>query len=169
MLGYAAVRLSGNPSAAPRRILIPDSVSTYSPDSRGTTDFEKDSNGDNTFTPAKGQPMVVPKGQSFAGMNELIKEAYVGQRAQAQKLRNNTHFNLQGITRRITAPDRQSQTEQGYTLPLQWFAYKSSMLWNTPAGRSVAGKVLAQPTLKKPAPTQSIPVRMPWNSAPGQY
>ena len=91
--------------------------------------------------------------------------------AQAQKLRKNVHFNIQGITRRIVSPDAQTQTETGYTLPLQEFGFIVDKNWNSPAGKSVGGSMLAarQPSLKRPQPTASIPTAMPWNvSAPGQ-
>lgn len=111
------------------------------------------------------------------GGAKLIEEAYHSVLAQAQRLRNNTHYNTQGLTRAIWNPDKQSLYEVGYTLPLQWFAYQAKKHFlgtfgpgTSPAGRNAPGSMKASqhPTLKRPIPVASIPTAMPWNvSAPG--
>jgi hypothetical protein len=197
MLGYAEVRMNYGPGIQPpMRTLLPGEKIPDNPDNRGATGYGgwtpkadittntpiSGDHGDSDLT-QENFTTGVPTGKNYkqplagaimlAGQNNLISEAYGSALAQAQKLRNNQHFNLQGLTRRIVSPDPQTQFEQGYTLPLQSFAFISSKLWNTPAGRNVAGSTMThkQPSLKRPAPTSSIPTRMPWNgiSAPGSY
>lgn len=190
MLGYGAVSLSGNPTKAPQRTLLPGRIIPNQPDNQGAT-----GRGTAFFNAApainrveKGEPALVhpnfddlPDGVNYSGIRAgiaslsdggagLIYEARRSIIAQGAKLFRNQHFNLQGLTRRIAAPDAQSQTETGYTLPLQWFAYRTKNYYDSPAGKASPGssQTNKQPTLKKPAPTASIPTSMPWNvSAPG--
>lgn len=103
------------------------------------------------------------------GQNTL-QENYEGAFAQAQKLRNNSHYNKMSLrgSRNIASPDPMTQYEVGYTLPLQEFAFIVPKDPYTPAGRNAPGSMMASvhPTLKRPVPTQSIPTAMPWNTVP---
>lgn len=180
-----------SPRTQPIRTLLPGKMIPIAPGNEGpvgvgfsqapdnTDDGDQDLRGFNQ----KLQAGVILFGKDYRKMAEKSKgtgsapddfdEVYSSPLAQAQKLRNALHFNILNLrgSRRIASPDIQSQFETGYTLPLQEFAFISDKLWNSPAGRNVAGSTMAsvQPTLQRPAPVASIPTKMPWNiSAPGQ-
>lgn len=188
MLGYGEVRMNYNPRTQPIRTLLPGRMIPDSPDSQGPLGFgsvlvdpQGEDHGDQDLRQSnwtKGRPLfgfdymkMAENGKGTGSAHDDFYEVYFSPLAQAQKLRRNVHFNLQGLTRRIVSPDAQTQTETGYTLPLQEFAFISDKIWNSPSGRNVAGSTIAsvQPTLQRAAPTASIPTAMPWNvSAPGQ-
>jgi hypothetical protein len=188
MLGYGDVRMNYSPSTQPIRTLQPGMRIADNPDNAGALGYGSGVNdplradhGDGDLRQSNftyGRPMFgidyarAANGDKGTGDDKTdFTQKYTSPLAQAQKLRRNVHFNLQGITRRIVTPDIQTQFETGYTLPLQQFAFISSKLWNTPAGKNVAGSMMSsqQPSLKRSAPTASIPTAMPWNvSAPGQ-
>lgn len=184
MLGY--VDLNYSPRQQPIRTLVPGQMTQIAPDNAGAADIgfsQRPDNSDNNDTDLRNIDIRLKSGSILFGRDykrlanrakgtgntpEDLGESYTGPIAQAAKAHNALHFNLQGITRRIVSPDAQTQTETGYTLPLQDFAFVSDKLWNSPAGRNVAGTSMSQPSIGLPAPTASIPTAMPWNvSAPG--
>lgn len=190
MLGYSGgVSLNYSPRTQPIRTLLPGREISIAPDNQGGTSAnetlsqkpditdggEEDIRGFifNTSRPLFGfdYARMAENSKGSENVARDFRETRQSPMAQAAKLLKNVHFNLQGLTRRIVSPDIQSQFETGYTLPLQEFAFISDKIWNSPSGRNVAGSTLAsqQPTLQQPAPTASIPTKMPWNiSAPGQ-
>lgn len=195
--------MTGIPRAAPVRTLIPNYyLGEGTADNGGGTGamrfvpkvspniedpvYNKHGDADLTQANFTVNPMIV--GIKYGGMRmgiaslqdgggKLIEEAYKSVFAQAQRLRNNVHYNTQGLTRAIGIPDQPSQYEIGYTLPLQWFAYQAKKHFlgtfgpgTSPAGKNAPGSMMGSqhPTLKRPIPTASIPTAMPWNvSAPG--
>ena len=173
-------------STGAMRILTPDHHYKLSQDIEDPV-FNKHGDEDLTqsnFTVQKFQRGKEQYGGMRAGVMslqdggaKLIDEAYDSKLAQAQRLRDNQHYNLQGITRNIPSPDAPSTTEIGYTLPIQWFAYSAKKHFlgtfgpGSPAAANAPGSMLASmhPTLKRALPTATIPTAMPWNvSAPGQ-
>lgn len=184
MLGY--VNLNYSPRTQPIRTMIPGKMIPIAPNNSGPTGNQQgltqrpnnNSGGDENIQNydfsyglfGRDYKRMASEAKGTGATPEDFEENYQGQRAQASRLHNALHFNFLNLrgSRRIASPDIQSQFETGYTLPLQEFAFISSKLWNTPAGRNVAGTAMSQPSIQLPAPTASIPTSMPWNvSAPG--
>lgn len=184
MLGY--VELNYSPRQQPVRTLIPGIMTQIAPDNAGPSDTgfsQKPDNSDNNDEDLRNINIRLHAGNILFGRDykklatrakgtgntpDDLGENYSGPIAQAARAHDNLHFNLQGLTRRIVSPDAQTQTETGYTLPLQEFAFISDKLWNSPAGRNVAGTPMSLPSIGVPSPVASIPTAMPWNvSAPG--
>lgn len=187
MLGYVALNYS--PKKQPIRTLLPGEMIPIAPGNEGpaydtglsqrpdnTDDSDEDLRNFNSKL-AAGQILfgrdykrMATRAKGTGNTPDDLGENYRGPIAQAAKLHNALHFNFLNLrgSRRIASPDAQSQTETGYTLPLQEFAFISDKIWNSPAGRNVAGTSQSQPSIGLPAPTASIPTAMPWNvSAPG--
>lgn len=176
MLGYSAgdVRMTQSNKTAIVRRLIPyiPQADNWGPNANGgqfgsANDTQNEENLLN-FDPRI--PMTSAEtGVKYGSHFQQVSRAYTSVVSQGQRLRDNMHFNARNLagTRKIFSPDAQSQYEMGYTLPIQAFAFVSSKLWNTPAGRNVAGKILSHPTLKKAQPANNIPVSMPWSNGGG--
>lgn len=102
----------------------------------------------------------------YSKMNWLIYEAYNTPMAQAQRLRTAQTLipDLPG-QQMIMSPDAQSQTETGYTQPIQDFTGGAVVqgTYFTQPGGTTSGTALTQPTLKVAQPQQPIPTGMPWN------
>ena len=111
------------------------------------------------FTPPNGDVV------DYAKHNWLIYEAYNTPMAQAQRLRNAQQILPDFPSKAILSPDAQSQTETGYTQPIQDFTGGPSVAgtYYTQPGGTTSGNMNNQPTLKLPQPSTPIPTGMPWN------
>lgn len=184
MLGY--VTLNYSPRTQPIRTLIPGRMVPIGPENNGNTGNQQGLTQVPNNTPAGDEDLqnydspygmfgrdykrIADRAKGTGNTPKDLEEPYQGPLAQAARAHNILHFNTNNLrgSRRIASPDIQSQFETGYTLPLQEFAFISDKIWNSPAGRNVAGTPMGQPSIQLPAPTSSIPTAMPWNiSAPG--
>lgn len=175
MLGYTGdVVMTQSRKKAPVRRLIPylPQSDNWGPDDDQSSTFgtRADSKNDENLL---NFDLHIPSTAAETGIKyehfHQVARAYHSVVSQGQRLRDNMHFNRRNLagTRKIFSPDAQTQYEMGYTLPLQAFAFISSKLWDSPAGKNVAGKQLAHPTLKKAQPVNTIPVSMPWSQGGG--
>jgi hypothetical protein len=97
--------------------------------------------------------------------NWLIYEAYSTPFAQAQRLRDAQTILPDFPTQAILSPDAQSQTETGYTQPIQDFTGGPTVAgtYFTQPGGITNGSSNSQPNLKMAQPQTPIPTGMPWN------
>lgn len=103
----------------------------------------------------------------YRNLNNLTWRAYHGPMAQAQRLREMQVIIPNIPAQAILSPDAQSQTEIGYTQPIQDFtggAVISANNLNGPGNVTPTGTQNSQPNLKLPQPSTGIPTGMPWNS-----
>ncbi len=101
----------------------------------------------------------------YSKINGLINAAYNSPMAQGQRLRMSQPM-VPGISSQaILSPDAQSQTEIGYTQPIQDFTGGPTIAgtYFTQPGGTPSGSKLNQPNLKQATPNTPIPTGMPWN------
>jgi len=100
----------------------------------------------------------------YGKINGLIQRAYTSPMAQAQRLRQSQGVLPDFPNQNMRNYDAQSQSEIGYTQPIQQFIApaQSAQYYAQPGGTSPGGTIMSQPTLKVAQPTQPIPTAMPW-------
>lgn len=101
----------------------------------------------------------------YGKINGLISRAYNSPMAQGQRLRMSQGVLPDFPNQNMRNYDAQSQSEIGYTQPIQEFIApaQSTQYYKQPGGTSAGGTRMSQPTLKVAQPTTPIATAMPWN------
>ncbi|MGH2612666.1 MAG: hypothetical protein ACRDFB_06400 [Rhabdochlamydiaceae bacterium] len=99
----------------------------------------------------------------YGKTNNLIERAYASPMAQAQQLRDHQRILPDFPGKIIYSPDAQSQTEQGYTQPIQNFGVNNPNQVGSVSGASIPSPVSSQPNLVQAQSSTPITTGMPWN------